>query len=185
RIKGCVVMNKSKLANEGKKWVKDGLISEEQLQAILSRYQLRDHRYLLVLFAILFVSIGILIYVLSDWAQVSNMIRIGIMIISMLVLYVIVVHYYKYETYEFAVYPQIVSICFLVLGYIFFGATLLLLIHFYDVILLSVWPFIIWALTGLVLYFLYPYKLIFFSGIAVTVYIKLYSIFALFVFNLC
>src|SRR5690625_3027799 len=177
-------MNKSKLANEGKKWVEDGLISEEQLQAILSRYQLKDHRYLLVLFATLFVSIGILIYALSDWAQVSHTIRIGIMIISMLVLYGLGDYYYKEETEEFSVYPQIVSISFLVLGYIFFGATLLLLIHLYDVIPLSVWPYIIWALAGLVLYFLYPHKLIFLSGIAVTVYSQLYSSFALYEFSL-
>src|SRR5699024_5856223 len=57
-------------------------------------------------------------------------------------------------------------------------------IHLYDVILLSVWPYIIWALTGLVLYFLYPHKLIFFSGIAVTVYSQLYSSFALYEFSL-
>src|SRR5699024_9293649 len=50
--------------------------------------------------------------------------------------------------------------------------------------LLSVWPYIIWALTGLVLYFLYPHKLIFLSGIAVTVYSQLYSSFALYEFSL-
>lgn len=183
-MQGCVEMNKSKLAGEGEKWVRDGLISEEQLQAILSRYQLKDHRYLLMLFATLFVSIGVLIYVLSDWAQVSNTIRIGIMIISMLILYGFGDYFYKENTDTFAVYPQIVSISFLVLGYVFFGATLLLLIHLYDVIPLSVWPYVIWGIVGLVLYYLYPHKLIFLSGIAIMIFGQMYSGFALYEFSL-
>src|SRR5699024_12574684 len=81
-------MNKSKLANEGKKCIKDGFISEEQLQAILSRYQLRDHRYLLVLFATLFVSIVILIYVFSEWAQVYTIITLLILLYYMYIIYV-------------------------------------------------------------------------------------------------
>src|SRR5699024_4885304 len=93
-------------------------------------------------------------------------------------------YYYKNETEEFSVYPQIVSISFLVLGYILFRATLLLLIHLFDLILLSVWLYVIWVLTGLVLNFLYLYKLIFLSGIAVTVYSQLYSSFALYEFSL-
>lgn len=177
-------MNKSKLAKEGTKWVEDGLISEEQLQAILSSYQLKDHRYLLILFATLFISIGVLIYALSDWNQISNLIRIGIMIISMVILYSFGEYFYQEEINELAVYPQIVSISFIILGYIFFGATMLLLVHLYDVFPLSVWPYIIWGIAGLIIYFLYRHKLIFLSGIGVTLYGQIYSSFALYEFSL-
>lgn len=176
-------MNKSKLAKEGEKWVQDGLISEKQLQAILSKYQLKDHRYLLVLFATLFISIGVLIYAWSDWSQVSNLIRISLMIVSMVVLYFLGEYFYKEESDEFAVYPQIVSISFLMLGYLFFGATILLCIHLYDVTLLSAWPYIIWAVAGIVLYRLYPHQLIYFIAIGVTLFGQIYSSYALSTFS--
>ena len=168
-------MNKAKIAREGEKGVEDGNISEEQLESILNTYQQKDYRYLLVLFATLLVSIGVLIYVISDWAQVSNSIRIGIMVVSMVVLYSFGAYYYRRHEQQTDMYPQIVSMSFLLLGYVFFGATILLLIHLYDVIILSAWPYAIWGIVGLLLYFLYPHQLTFLSGLVIIIYGQIYS----------
>lgn len=180
---GGVVMNKAKIAREGEKWVEDGHITEEQLEAILSTYQQKDHRYLLVLFATLLVSIGVLIYGVSDWAQVSNSFRIGIMVVSMIVLYSFGAFYYRRHEQQTDMYPQIVSMSFLLLGYVFFGATILLLIHLYGVVLLSAWPYAIWGIAGLLLYFLYPHQLTFLSGLVIITYGQIYSSLAFDHFN--
>src|SRR5699024_6504788 len=94
-IRGCVSMNKHKLKKEGTKWVENKLITKDQIQVILAKYKQRIHCYLLILFTALLVSLGVLIFVLSDWAQVSNLIRIGVMILSMIVLYGFGDYFYK------------------------------------------------------------------------------------------
>jgi len=177
-------MNKHKLKKEGTKWVENKLITEDQLHAILATYKQRNHSYLLILFAALLVSLGVLIFVLSDWAQVPNLIRISVMLLSMIVLYGFGDYFYKKSTAATETYPYFLGVSFLLLGYVFFGATLLLIIHMYNVVLLSVWPYTIWGLIGLLLYVMYPHVLIYITGLVITMFGQIYSGMALHHFDI-
>src|SRR5690625_3214133 len=134
-------MNKGKLRKEGEKWVNDGIITDEQLEAILNNYVKRDQSYLLVLFAVFLMGIGVLIFIFSDWAQVPHLSRLSVMVISMLILYIAGHYFYNRSSGKNAelnnpvslVDPdrrsQIYGISFIVLGFIFFGATLFLILN--------------------------------------------------------
>src|SRR5690625_2792817 len=91
-------MNRSRLKKEGKKWVQDGIITEDQFEEILQKYIQKDQSYLLILFAVLLMSIGILIFVFSDWAQVPAISRIIMMSICMLALYAAGHYFYTKST---------------------------------------------------------------------------------------
>ena len=190
-------MNKGKLRKEGEKWVKDGIITDKQLEAILNNYVKKDQSYLLVLLAVLLIGIGILIFIFSDWAQVPHVSRLSVMVIFMLFLY-IAGHYFYYrslgknaelnnsQSFDFDPNRRfhIYGISFIVLGYIFFGATLFLILNMYQVNFFNVWPFIIWSVIGLLLYSVYEISLLFVIALLITIFSQVYSAFAFSSFNL-
>ncbi len=189
-------MNKGKLRKEGEKWVNDGIITDEQLEAILNNYVKRDQSYLLVLFAVFLMGIGVLIFIFSDWAQVPHLSRLSVMVISMLILYIAGHYFYNRSSGKNAelnnpvslVDPdrrsQIYGISFIVLGFIFFGATLFLILNMYQVIFFNVWPFIIWSIVGLLLYSVYEISLLFVFALLITIFSQIYSALAFSTFNL-
>lgn len=161
-------LDKSKLSKEGKKWVEDEIISKQQLDAILSRYPEKEASNVLLIFATLLVSIAVLIFVFSDWAQVPHISRIILMLAFMTASYV-------YGNYIFAKKPAGYGVSFLLLAYIFFGATLYLTLTIYNVSLESVWPVIIWSIIGLGLFELYKHPYILFVGLIGTIFGQMLS----------
>ncbi|WP_404451707.1 DUF2157 domain-containing protein [Virgibacillus necropolis] len=73
-------MNRSKLKSEGQKWVKDDIISEQQLDQILASYKTKDPNTIILLFAVLLSGLGFLTFITSDWARVPHFSRIAIII---------------------------------------------------------------------------------------------------------
>lgn len=170
-------MNRAKLKREGEKWVRDGIITEDQLNRIVSSYVKKDQSYILILFAALLMSLGILIFVFSDWAQVPHLSRIFMMLLSMMILYILGHHFFNRskKQEEYNKQPPILGISFILLGYVFFGATLLLIINMYNVSLHSVWPFIIWSIVGLLLYIIYEHPFLFVVGLLINIFSQIYS----------
>src|SRR5699024_2222876 len=70
---------------------------------------------------------------------------------------------------------HIYGISFIVLAYIFFGATLLLVIQMYHINLVNIWPLISWNIIGFLLFILYKHPLFFVVGILVNLYAQIYS----------
>lgn len=171
-------MNKQLLKKEGEKWVQDGIITEGQLEQILSRYEKQDKSYILILFAVLFMSIGIIIFAFSDWTQVPAMFRVILMIISMTLLYLIGHRQYDITENTKQKISNMYGVSFILLGYMFFGATLLLIINVYDITLFNIWPLIIWSFVGLVLYAIYEHPYILVVGLFITIFSQLYSLLA-------
>src|SRR5690606_26967351 len=79
---------------------------------------------------------------------------------------------------------QIYGISFIVLGFIFFGATLFLILNMYQVIFFNVWPFIIWSIVGLLLYSVYEISLLFVFALLISIFSQIYSALAFSTFNL-
>lgn len=164
-------MNRDKLKKEGKKWVQEELITKEQLNKILATYEKKDQSYILILLAALLVSIGILIFAFSDWTEVSPLVRISFLLVPMIALYVIGHHFFQQnkEETERSKHSSVLGVSFIILGYVFFGATLLLIINMYNVTLHSVWPLIIWSVIGLFLYVVYEHRFLFVVGIVINI----------------
>lgn len=171
-------MNRKKLQKEGEKWVEDGILTEDQLQSILSQYEKKDYSYLLIILAALLVSISIIVFILSDWAQIPDVFKIVVMLIVMGALYG--TGYYSFNQDEIAASgeynrSQIIGMSLIVLGYITFGATLWLTLSMYNVHLNSAWPFTIWSIAGLLLYVITPNRYLFILAMLFTIYGQIYS----------
>lgn len=162
------MVNQTKVKQAGKKWVSDGIITEEQLEKILATYTKRDSSVIIILFAVLLTGLGFLTFIFSEWAQVPHFSRTIIIIAFMVGLYIL-------GDILFRKHSTMLGISFIVLGYIIFGAGLLLTIDIYGINLYSAWPFIIWSVIGLLLYFIYEHKLLFVIGIIVTTIGQMYS----------
>jgi len=158
---GVENVNRSTLKKAGKVWVEKDIISAEQLNRILELYPTREPRILLTIFSILLISIGFLIFIFSDWAQVPHFSRILLVAVFMVGLYV--AGYILYEKGQ-----EILGITFLILGFVVFGAGLLLAINIYSIVLYSAWPFVLWSLMALVLFMLYEHHWMFSIGVTVT-----------------
>src|SRR5690625_4713536 len=133
-------MNKNKLKKEEQKWVQDGIISEQQLKTILDQYVKRDISYIFITFAVIFISIGVLLFVYSDWTHISHITKITIITVFMFSLYILGNYLYNKRDNAF-------GISFIILGYVFFGATLFLITNLYQVDLINVWMFFIWSVV--------------------------------------
>jgi len=69
----------------------------------------------------------------------------------------------------------LIGISFITVGYVLFGAIMLLTIAMYNVNLLSAWPFLWWSLLGLLLYIAVPHSFLFNIALLVTIAGQLYS----------
>src|SRR5690625_870517 len=170
-------MNKSQLKREGEKWVTEGIITKEQLDEILLRYVDKKQSNILILFAALLISIGILTFAFSDWSGISAVFRVMMMVVCMVILYVVGNHFFQKNR------ENLYGISFIILGYIFFGATLLLIINVYSIVLFNIWPLILWSIVGLFLYVLYENRYLFIIGILITTFSQIYSGLAFSSFN--
>ncbi len=161
-------MNKAKLHKEGKQWVEEGIITGEQLKSILDRYTKRDPFYIFITFAVLFISIGVLLFVFTDWTNILAMTRVIIIAVFMLILYVLGNYFYSNGNKTY-------GISFIILGYIFFGATLFLIVNVYHVSFFAVWMFFIWGVIGLIFYFIYQNVYLLSIGLFITIFGQLFS----------
>ena len=161
-------MNRSKLKREGQKWLEKNIITEDQLEEMLSLYPKQDPRFILMIFAVLLMSLGFLTFIFSDWAQVPHISRTLLMVVFMVVLYTIGDRMYRQDM-------ETLGISLIVLGYIMFGVGMLLTVTIYSISLFSAWPFVIWSLIGLLLYISYEHRWLFVIGITVTTIGQIYS----------
>lgn len=165
-------MNKKELLEEGEKWVEDGIITEAQLQQIASRYKQSQSNFIFIFFAVLFISIGVLIYVFTNVSDANFTFRLIIITLFMAALY-------GFGAYFIQKKENLFGYSFLILGYIFFGATLFLFERHYIFHPSADWLFVIWSLAGLLLLFFYRHEAILIVGLAVSIYGQMTHLFDL------
>lgn len=164
-------MNLSKLEKEGRKWVEDGIITQEQLASITNRYSKQDANVLVVLFAILLTSLALLTFIFSDWAQVAHLSRVIIILGFTISLYIFGDQLYSRKQILY-------GISFIILGYVGFAASLFLVINNYEVVLYNSWPFVLLSLVGLGLYIIYTHLLLFYLSIVILTFGQLFTEFS-------
>ncbi len=167
-MQGVEKLNQSKLDQEGKKWVEEGIISEKQLKEIIQRYPKKDANIVIILFAVLLIGLGFITFIMSDWAQAPHFSRLILLCLATVGLYVLGDVLYRKQS-------AFLGVSFITLGYIVFGSGLLLAITIYQVQLYAAWPFMIWSVVGLLLYYIYEHNLLFTTSIIVLTAGQIYS----------
>jgi|GEM_PF-1133951 len=81
-------MNKrSYLLEEARRWMEEGIITEEQLTRIASRYPERDQGSSLPVFAGILFGLGVLTFVASNWDGFTHGVRMLIIVLSLIAAY--------------------------------------------------------------------------------------------------
>ncbi|KGP72114.1 DUF2157 domain-containing protein [Pontibacillus yanchengensis] len=140
-------MKHNQIQKEAKKWVEEGIISSEQYTAILSRYPKHDQRFLLMAFGGLFVGLGFLTFIASNWSDLTNAIKMVIILVAMIGFYGVGERIYRKHS-------QGIGATFLVIGVLTFGAGIILTGQMYHYMAYSATAFFIWSLAAIAIFIL-------------------------------
>lgn len=168
-------MRRDTVERESKKWVDQSIITEAQRQEIIALYPVGARQNLFALFAVIFISIGILIFALSDVGFMSTMMKIILLLGISTALYLVGNNFYAREEKQVLQWKSYYGISFILIGYFFFGATLLVIIQDYHIQLFSAWPFVIWSLVGVILAYLFENKYMYVFAIIITIFSQIFS----------
>lgn len=162
-------MNQKVLKREVEQWRNEGIISEEQMQVILLRYAgKKNYPYLLLTFAGLFIGLGFLTFIASNWDGITDFGKMAIIIVALLT-------FYLGGNYLYHQFSVRLGVSFILIGLLIFGAGIFLTGQMYHYIFLSAVPFVVWSLAGLALFMLYPHASIFLMAILINTVGQLYS----------
>lgn len=168
-------MRRDSLAKESKKWVEKSIITETQRAQIVALYPEDAKQNIFALFAVIFISIGILIFALSDVPFMPTLLKLVLLLFVSTVLYLVGSKFYVVEEKQDIKWKSYYGISFILIGYFFFGATLLVIIQDYHIQLFSAWPYIIWSFFGIILCYLFENKYMYAFSMIITLFSQVFS----------
>ncbi|MFC0189861.1 DUF2157 domain-containing protein [Fictibacillus aquaticus] len=145
-------MNKKWIHHEGKKWVNEGIVTEEQAQRIAALYPEESNKKitgLLPLFGSLLIGLSILSFIASNWDGITPLFRL-------LIIALILVGFYTAGERYLAKGQKSLGNSLIILGIISFGAGIILLGQTFNLISYDARLFVLWSLAAL--YYLYREK---------------------------
>ncbi|MBM7659809.1 putative membrane protein [Bacillus mesophilus] len=155
---------------EGRKWVRDELISEDQYEQIVNRYKKEQTSNLLPVFASILIGLGILSFIASNWDGIHDLVRVFIIIIVMSGFYLAGERAHRNGN-------ERIGNSLLGIGIISFGAGIFLLGQMYHFQSYDARAFIIWALAGLLVVQLWKSKFLLIVTMAIITVGQLYTMF--------
>ncbi|RWZ55186.1 DUF2157 domain-containing protein [Halobacillus fulvus] len=161
-------MNRDRLLKESKKWVEENIISEDQQSQILERYPKRQNRPLLLTFAAIFVGLGFLTFIASNWSLMNDIVRMGVILFFLLAFYLAGDWVYRKKSKP--VGESLILIALLV-----FGAGIFLTGQMYHYMSFNAFPFFIWSLAGFGLYLLFKELSLFIATLLIMTVGQIYS----------
>ncbi|QST00769.1 DUF2157 domain-containing protein [Pontibacillus sp. ALD_SL1] len=138
-------MKRSWLEKEAASWVEEGIISREQYEQIIKRYPNRNSRGLLTIFGGLFIGLGFLTFVASNWSFLPNILKMAILIVSLLGFY-----FFGERAYQKG--ARTLGTSFYAIGVLNFGASMILTGQMYHYMAYSATTFFLWGVAGLLVY---------------------------------
>src|SRR5699024_5616954 len=168
-------MRRHTVERESEKWVEKSIITEAQREEIVDLYPEDARQNIFALFAVIFISIGILIFALSDVSFMSTMIKVVLLLAVSTVFYLVGSNFYAREQKQAMKWKSYYGISFILIAYFFFGATLLVVIQDYHIQLFSAWPFMIWSFIGIILCYLFENKYMYAFSIIITLLSQVFS----------
>ncbi|RKD25059.1 hypothetical protein BEP19_04350 [Ammoniphilus oxalaticus] len=141
-------MNRKWLEQEGPNWVNQQIITSEQFEEIINLYPPHQRRMqLLPVLASILIGLSLLTFVASNWAGLSHLVRLMILIVTMTGFY----------SFGFSFYNkghQWVGQGLLGLGVITFGGSMILIGQMYHLIAYDARLFVLWSLAAVGLLYL-------------------------------
>ncbi len=136
-----------RMARDGRQWVSDGIISEEQYQAIMSRYPDRAFNpvQLISLLGALLVGLGVILFFAANWHEIPRLVRLGL-------IYGLIGTSY-YTGYRLLVHEHRawLGTSLIFLGTLLFGSGIWLTGQMFHVLWLDASGFLYWALATVIM----------------------------------
>ncbi|WP_028781999.1 DUF2157 domain-containing protein [Thalassobacillus devorans] len=161
-------MNRHQLKNEGSKWVEKGIIERQQLDDIMALYPKRSQKPILLTLAAIFIGLGFLSFIASNWGVIPDIARMAIIIIAMTSFYFAGDKVYRTRS-------ETVGISLLLIAVLIFGSGIFLTGQMYNYTSFSAFPFFVWALAALLVFAIYDERTLFVAAIVITTIGQVYS----------
>ncbi|MGI8314472.1 DUF2157 domain-containing protein [Halobacillus mangrovi] len=161
-------MNRDQIIKESKKWVEAHIISETQRDQLIEQYPKKQNKPVLLTFAAIFIGLGFLTFIASNWTEMHDLSRMGIIIGSMLL-------FYLGGEYACRKRADRLGTSLILTALLIFGAGIFLTGQMYHYTSFSAFPFFVWALAGSSLYFLYQNWTFFIATVVITTIGQVYS----------
>lgn len=164
-------MNERWIVKEGKTWVDEGIITEEQYNKIVAKYPADTKRGigLIPIFASILIGLGILSFIASNWDGISPAFRL-------ILLLVIMFAFYTTGHSQLSKGNNNLGKAFIALGITSFGASLILLGQTFHFVSYDARTFAIWSLPAIVYLLTLRGRLFFFLSFAILTGGQLYAI---------
>jgi uncharacterized membrane protein len=158
------------LRREGTKWVEENIISDQQLEQLLNRYEQERSSNMLPILASILIGLGILTFIASNWDGIDYIARVALILIVMCGFYI------AGERVHMKGNARLGN-GLLGIGVISFGAGIFLLgqmLHFqsYDAK-----PIIFWSLSSLLVVQFWKSRFLLLLSIAIVTVGQMYSMF--------
>ncbi|MFG6120423.1 DUF2157 domain-containing protein [Thalassobacillus sp. B23F22_16] len=162
-------MNRHQVKSEGKKWVDKGIIEKDQLEEIIKLYPNRNQKPVLLTLAAIFIGLGFLSFIASNWGAIPHIARMAIIILAMLGFYLAGDHVYRKRS-------EAVGVSLLIIAVLIFGSGIFLTGQMYNYTSFSAFPFFMWALAALLVFALFEERTLFILAIIITTVGQVYSV---------
>ncbi|WP_245807746.1 DUF2157 domain-containing protein [Halobacillus massiliensis] len=163
-----MAMKRSQLEKESSRWVEDGIISEDQRRKILRGYGPESKHPILLTFAAVFIGLGFLTFIASNWQEMSNLFKMAVLLFFLLSFYIAGDHLYRKRS-------QAVGLSLIIIGLIIFGSAIFLTGQMYHYTSFSAFPFLVWALASFGLLIYYKQALLFLTTVVIITTGQIYS----------
>lgn len=152
-------MSRKWVEKEGPRWVKEGIVSPEQVNRILALYGEKQHAIgLLPILGSILVGLGILSFIAANWQDIHELVRLALLIAAMIGFYV------AGERSVRSGHPKL-GIAFVGLGVVSFGGGIVLIGQMFHLVPYNALSFILWACAATAATYLYRSRYLYLLGL--------------------
>lgn len=163
-------MSNKWLEQEATKWVKKDIITNEQYEEILKQYPKSERGFgVLPILGSILIGLGILSFIAANWQDIPSLLRLGLIIVVMCGFYfggAMLERRGQHNT----------GVALIGIGLLSFGAGIFLVAQMYNLVSNNVFSFLVWAVAGLCLLYLYRSRYLFIITVLILNVAQFYSL---------
>ena len=158
------------LRREGNRWVREGIVTPEQLARIAALYETKERDAgALPLLGGLLLGLGVLSFVAANWQEIGNPIRIALLLSAML-------GFYAAGGRLFARGRESAGVALVSVGLFAFGGGLVLVNQMFHLIMYSAATLVVWAAAGAALAYVFRSRYLYLVAVVLTFVAQGYSL---------
>lgn len=163
-------MSKKWVEREGRRWTREGIITEEQYERIVGLYSNETKGIgLLPVLGSLLVGLGVLSFVAANWQELSEWFRIALILVAMLGFYGSGQRLYNRGS-------EVLGVSLIGIGLFAFGAGIVLIGQMFHLIAYHAGSLIVWGIAAVLLAHLYRSRYLYTVAFAILMGAQMYSI---------